>query len=163
MNVPTRTSLAFAILLAGGSSFASSPPTWPVSPSRMELATPYGTLHVNTSEYVYESRLLIDGAEVHPTVRGILNITYAFKRPNAQIALISIDSGNSNCSIVYRWIILQKSGYTLSPEFGSCSQNIQVSATEQTLTLRTPSSQKPDKIDTYTYDGKTVRRSTTSK
>ncbi|WP_245153673.1 hypothetical protein [Allopusillimonas ginsengisoli] len=158
-----RTSLAIVLLLSGGSSLASSPPTWPVSPSRMELSTPYGTLHVNASEYVYESRLFIDNTEVTPAIRGILNITYAFKRPKALVALVSIDNGSSDCPVVYRWIILDKAGYTVSPEFGSCSENIKVSATGQLLTLRTPSSQKPDKIDIYTYDGKTVRRSTTPK
>lgn len=158
-----RALLALLLLTGGQQTFANSPQTWPVSPSRMELNTPYGRLHVDTSEYIYDSRLFVDGTEVNPAVRGILNITYAFERPKAQIALISIDNGNNACPVVYRWITLTRTGYTVSPEFGSCSDNISVSATGKFLTLKTPSSQKPDRIDIYTYDGKQVRRSISRK
>src|SRR3546814_12494448 len=121
---------------------ATAPVTWPVSPSRLHLSTPYGTLQVATSEYVYESQLRIDGAEVSPTVRGILNITYAFSMPTAQVALVSIGNGNNQCPIVYRWVVLQKSGYTVSPEFGSCSNQIKVSAKGRVLTLQTRSEER---------------------
>jgi hypothetical protein len=163
MNGYLRPLIAVALAAIVGCAHASSPVTWPVSPSRMELSTPYGRLHVSASEYVYESRLLIDNDEVKPTIRGILNITYAFRRADELVALISINNGNNLCPIVYRWVILDKSGYTLSPEFGSCSEHIAVSANGRVLTMRTPSPQKPDKNDVYTYDGRTVRRSTASK
>ncbi|UYO92493.1 hypothetical protein [Pollutimonas sp. M17] len=140
---------------------ATSPATWPVSPSRLNLATPYGTLQVATSEYVYESQLRIDGIDVYPVIRGILNITYAFKMPKAQVALVSINNGNNLCPIAYRWVVLQKSGYTVSPEFGSCNDQIKVSAKGRVLTLQTPNTQKPDKIDVYIYDGKTLKQRTT--
>ena len=133
---------------------------WPVSPSRLNLATPYGTLHVATSEYVYESALQVDDADVEPTIRGILNITYAFNMPKAQAALVSINKGNNGCPVMYRWIVLDENGYKVSPEFGSCSDQIKVTATGRLFTMQTPSTQKRDKIDIYTYDGKTVKRRT---
>lgn len=139
---------------------ATSPSTWPVSPSRLHLSTPYGTLDVAPSEYVYESRLRIDKIDVSPAITGILNITYAFSTPKAQIALISINDGNNGCPVTYRWIALQESGYTLSPEFGSCSDQIKVSARGRLLTLQTPSYSAPGKIDVYTYDGKTIKHRT---
>jgi len=137
---------------------ANSPPTWPVSPSRLAFETPYGNLQVASSEYVYESRLQIDGADITPEVRGILNITYAFSLPKAQVALVSVSTGNNICPVAYRWVTLKESGYTVSSEFGSCSEQIQVSAKGRIFTMRTPNSQKPDKIDIYTYDGKTIKR-----
>lgn len=162
MNVLLRILIPLVMLLACMPVRANSPQTWPVSPSRLSLTTPYGRLHIDTNEYIYESRLLIDDAEVQPHVRGILNITYAFKRPDALIALVSINDGNGDCPISYRWVILKKSGYTLSPSFGSCSERIAVTAKGHKLTMRTPSAMKPDKIDVYTYDGKEIRRTTTS-
>jgi hypothetical protein len=126
----------------------------------LHLATPYGTLNVATSEYIYESQLRIDDVNVSPAIRGILNITYAFNMAKAQVALVSINNGNNQCPIVYRWVVLQKSGYKVSPEFGSCTDQIKVSAKGRVLTMQTPNTQKPDKIDIYTYDGKTLKQRT---
>jgi hypothetical protein len=133
---------------------------WPLAPSRLDLVTPYGDLHVKPSEYIYESKLLINNAEADPSIEGILNITYAFATPQAHAALISINSGDSHCPIAYRWVILDKKGYKMSPEFGSCSAQIKVSSTRHTLVVKTPNSENPSKIDTYSYDGKTVKRRT---
>jgi hypothetical protein len=149
---------AGALLMA--TSLLASAATWPVSPSRLHLATPYGTLNVATSEYIYESQLRIDDVNVSPAIRGILNITYAFNMAKAQVALVSINNGNNQCPIVYRWVVLQKSGYKVSPEFGSCTDQIKVSAKGRVLTMQTPNTQKPDKIDIYTYDGKTLKQRT---
>lgn len=148
------------VMLAAASlaAAATSPASWPVSPSRLALDTPYGKLHIATSEYVYESRLMIDGADVAPAVHGILNITYAYSLPKAQVALVSINTGYNTCPVAYRWVVLEASGYTVSPEFGSCSEQIKVTARGRVFTMRTPNSQKPDKIDIYTYDGKTIKR-----
>ncbi|MDS1141995.1 hypothetical protein RE432_16250 [Pusillimonas sp. SM2304] len=156
--------LLAGIVMLAASSFvsATSPATWPVSPSRLHLPTPYGTLDIATSEYVYESRLRVDSIDVNPPVKGMLNITYAFSTPKAQVALISINSGNNGCPVAYRWVVLDKSGYTVSPEFGSCSEQIKVSAKGRLFTLQTPSSQAPDQIDVYTYDGKSIKHRTTS-
>lgn len=133
---------------------------WPLAPSRLDLVTPYGDLHVKPSEYIYESRLLINDAEADPQIEGILNITYAFATPQAHAALISINDGNSRCPIAYRWVILDKKGYKMSPAFGSCSPHIKVSSTRRTLVVKTPNSENPSKIDIYSYDGKTVKRRT---
>lgn len=153
--------LAGLIVLLGSQTVVAAQAAWPVSPSRLQLPTPYGNLHVASSEYVYESRLQIDDTDVDPQVRGIINITYAFNMSASQAALVSISNGNNNCPISYRWVVLQKSGYKLSPEFGSCSEQIKVAATERQLTLRTPSSDTPGQIDVYVYDGKTIKRRTT--
>jgi hypothetical protein len=133
---------------------------WPAVPSRLQLPTPYGTLNVATSEYVYESRLRVDDQDVAPKVSGILNIAYAFSMPKSLAALISINTGSYGCPFMYRWVILEKSSYKVSPEFGSCSEQIKVSAAGRKLTLTTPNTQKPDKIDIYVYDGKTIKHRT---
>lgn len=133
---------------------------WPLAPSRLDLVTPYGDLHVKPSEYIYESKLLVNNAEADPPIEGILNITYAFATPEAHAALISINSGDNHCPIAYRWVILDKKGYKISSAFGSCSAQIKVSSTRHTLVVKTPNSEDPSKIDTYSYDGKTVKRRT---
>ena len=150
--------LTFATLSATAA--ATSPLTWPVSPSRMSLSTPYGTLDVAPSEYIYESRLRVDEVDVSPAITGMLNITYAFSTPKAQIALISINNGSNSCPVTYRWIVLRESGYTLSPEFGSCSEHIKVTTKGRLLTLQTPSDKTPGQIDVYTYDGKSIKHRT---
>lgn len=144
--------------LLGGASAASS--QWPAAPSRLVFDTPYGTLQVEDNDYVYESRLRFNNTDVAPTVQGLLNIPYAFSLPSSQIALVSISSGDSACPFTYRWVVLQEKGYTMSPEFGSCSEQIKVSVKGSTFLVQTPSKQKPDKIDIYAYDGKTVRKRT---
>lgn len=133
---------------------------WPSPPSRLDLTTPYGRLHVQTNEYVYESRLLVDGTDVTPKIEGILNITYAFNLPDAQAALISIAGGDTGCPIAYRWIMLNKKGYKVSPAFGSCSEQIKVSAVGRRFIVKTPAPQKPDKMDVYIYDGETIKQRT---
>ncbi len=147
-------------VLAGHAAVAAQT-QWPTSPSRTQLPTPYGNLHVANNEYVYESRLQIDDTDVDPLVRGILNITYAFSTPNSHSALVSINTGNNGCPYTYRWVVLEKSGYRVSPEFGSCSDQIKVTAKGRRLTMLTPSAHTPDKVDMYIYDGKTLKHRST--
>lgn len=122
--------------------------------------TPYGTLQVKNNEYIYESRLHFNNADVAPVVQGLLNIPYAFSLPSSQIALVSISTGNPECPVSYRWVVLKEKGYDMSPAFGSCSDQIKVTVKGNTFLVQTPSNQKPDKIDIYAYDGKTVRKRT---
>ena len=130
---------------------------WPVPPKLIELPTPYGTLAVGDSEYVYESKLKLDDTLLEPTISGMLNIHYAFSMPDAQAALVSISRGNDSCPVSYRWVILRADGYTISPEFGSCSEHIRVSADSRKLTLQTPNPESPDTMDIYVFDGTSVK------
>lgn len=156
--------VAISMLLAAcNQAVGAAQPHWPQSPSRLDLPTPYGTLGIKTSEYVYESRLLLNSTDISPKVEGILNIAYAFALPNAQAALVSINDGNNVCPISYRWVIMYSKGYSVSPAFGSCSDQIRVSVTGKKFTLQTPNNKKPDKIDVYVYDGKTIKQRTASK
>jgi hypothetical protein len=153
-----RTLLTGIALITSGQALAAKPADpWPVSPSVMQLSTPYGNLHVVPNEYIYESHLRLNDADIEPAIKGILNITHAFSLPKAQVVLVSINNGNEVCPIRYRWVLLRADDYSVSPEFGSCSDKIKVSAKGQKLTLTTPSLQKPDKIDIYIYDGKTIQ------
>lgn len=145
-------------LFLSGVSAASA--SWPATPSRLALDTPYGTLQVSDNEYIYESTLRFNDAEVAPAVQGMLNIPYAFSLPSSQIALVSINNGSKECPVSYRWVTLKEKGYTLSPAFGSCSDQIKVSVQGNSFVVHTPSDQKPDKIDVYAYDGKTIRKRT---
>ncbi|TCT02767.1 hypothetical protein EDC26_11742 [Paralcaligenes ureilyticus] len=133
--------------------------TWPVPPSRLSLPTPYGTLDIKTSGYIYESHLTLDGVDLEPKIEGLLNITYAFSisKAKAFMALVSIGTGNNACPVSYRWVTIHKGGYKVSPAFGSCSNQIRVSARGRIFTLATPNSQKPDKTDIYVYDGKSIK------
>jgi len=146
-----------------GTAWAAPEASWPVPPKLIELPTPYGTLAVGPSDYIYESKLELDGTLLEPQISGMLNIHYAFEMPDAQAALISISRGNETCPISYRWVVLRADGYKVSPEFGSCSPQIRVSADSSQLTLQTPNAQSPDTLDVYVYDGATVKQSTSKK
>jgi hypothetical protein len=148
--------MALLLFAAGWQHISHANSEWPNTPSVLDITTDYGRLNVATSDYVYESQLLWDGLELDPTLRGILNITYIFELPESVAALISVNNGSNLCPIHYRWVILKKADAIVSPEFGSCSDRIQVTATRQTLTLRTPNKTTPDKIDVYIYDGKKI-------
>ncbi|PLC48222.1 hypothetical protein CR159_19305 [Pollutimonas subterranea] len=149
--------LAGVLFVLAGHVAVAAPTQWPTSPSRTQLPTPYGNLHVANNEYVYESRLQIDDADIDPMVQGILNITYAFSTPNSHTALVSINTGNNACPYTYRWVVLEKSGYRVSPEFGSCNDQIKVTVKGRKLTMLTPSAHTPNKVDMYVYDGKTLK------
>ncbi len=151
-----RTALA-SLLLATGTALASPEVNWPVLPKLNELPTPYGTLAVGRSEYVYEARLELNGTQVEPQVSGMLNISYAFNMPQALAALVVVSKGYDACPVTYRWVVLKPDSYQVSPEFGSCSEHIRVSADSRHLTVLTPSREKPGALDVYTYDGKTVK------
>ena len=163
MSASLLSLLAGMFMMLGSPATHASQTTWPVSPSRLQLPTPYGTLQVASNDYVYESSLQVDNTDVDPQVRGIINITYAFNMPTSQVALVSINNGNNGCPISYRWVVLEKSGYRMSPEFGSCNEQIKVTATQRLFTLQTPSTHTPNQIDIYVYDGKTVKHRATRK
>lgn len=158
---PTRPVFLLLCLLGATLSGASAASTdWPVAPSRLVFDTPYGTLRVKSNEYIYESRLHFNDTDVAPVVEGLLNIPYAFSLPSAQVALVSISTGSDDCPVSYRWVVLEKRGYTMSQPFGSCSEQIKVTVEGRTFLVQTPNSRMPDKIDTYAYDGKTIRKHT---
>ena len=149
---------SLTVLLTG---FATGLPitqaaAWPPPPSRLHLSTPQGQLRIITNDYVYEARLQFEGEDVRPSIRGLLNITYAFKTESSTTALLSINTGNSPCDIHYRWILLQGDSYQLSPQFGSCSERIRVSADERGYTLSTPNPKTANMLDVYHYDGKQI-------
>lgn len=151
------------LLLICGPAHAVGDENWPAAPKLLELSTPYGTLAVSESEYVYEAQLKLDGVQIDPPISGMLNISYAFEMPDRQAALVSISKGNDTCPVIYRWVVLKADGYQVSPAFGSCSENIRVSADARQLMLQTPSRELPDTVDTYVYDGKTVKQTTGAK
>lgn len=163
MSFPSKRLIA--ALLATACSFSANSATgdWPASPSLMQLVTPYGKLYISPSDYVYESTLRLDFADLDPEIKGMLNITHAFKMPKAQAALVSINRGDNACPVMYRWVVLRADSYKVSPEFGSCSNLIEVSAQGGQLTLRTPSRESSEKIDIYDYDGKTIKHRSSRK
>ena len=136
-------------------------PAWPTLPSILHLPSEYGTLHIAINDYVHESALQIDNQPITPEVRGLLNITYAFKMPDAQAALVSINSGNDTCPLSYRWVLLRSNGHLVSPAFGSCSEKIRVSTEGKTLKIETPNQADQAKIDVYSYSGGTTVSRTT--
>ncbi|NLC37284.1 MAG: hypothetical protein GX772_12775 [Alcaligenaceae bacterium] len=145
------------LLLVCGPAHASADENWPTTPKFIELSTPYGTLTVSESEYVYEAQLKLDGGQIDPPISGMLSLNYSFEMPDRQATLISISSGNNACPIMYRWMVMRADSYSISPAFGSCSEQIRVSADAKTLTLQTPNQESPEKIDTYVYDGKNLQ------
>lgn len=145
-----------ALIFATATGLAAETSEWPSAPSRLELDTPYGNLHVSPSEYVYESRLLLGKDEIQPEVKGLLNIPYAFSSTDFHVALVSIDTGEQHCPVSYAWIMLKEDGYSITTPFGSCSEKIRVSTKGSSFALQTPNADDSSKIDLYIYDGETV-------
>ncbi len=151
--------LSVVMLCAGlAPALARAGDSWPVPPSRSVLATPYGTLAVRTTSYVYGSALTLDGAEVQPPIKGLIAISYAYRMGKRNVALISVDTGDPACPVRYHWIALEKSGHRVTKAFGSCSPKIRVTARGRTLLLETPSADDPGKTELWTYDGRSVKR-----
>lgn len=131
---------------------------WPLAPALKALETPYGTLSVRDSSYVYESVLALDGQEIEPPIQGLISISYAYKVGPRSVVLISVDSGDPECAVRYHWIALSKSGYQVTEAFGSCSPKIRVEVQGQTLVLETPDADAPDRIDRWSYNGRSVKK-----
>lgn len=152
--------LSCAGLLATTAVAAPALADWQQPPSSTIFETPYGTLSVQASEYIYESKLYLGEAPVRPAIQGLLDITYAYEVADAHAALVAVSDGNAQCPIHYRWVVLNRSGYHISPPVGSCSKLIKVSAEGMLLTLTTPNAQDAGKVDIYGYDGKRIRKRT---
>lgn len=131
---------------------------WRALPSSLAFETPYGTLSVQTREYIYESKLYLDNVLIQPLIQGRLDITYAYQIDDAHAALISISDGNTQCPVQYVWVTLHNKGYRVSPTFGSCSKQIKVNAKGALLILTTPNAQQAGKVDVYTYDGNRISK-----
>lgn len=131
---------------------------WPTTPSRTALQTPYGTLEVRSNDYVYEAHLLFDGKKVQPDIRGIINITYAYRVGETRVVLIAVDTGSTTCAVTYHWMTIRKDGYQITEPFGSCSEDIRVATRGRQFVLSTPNLHKAGVIDTWVFDGHTVRR-----
>ncbi len=130
---------------------------WPRPPLRVALETPYGNLDVIHSEYVFESRLAYNGAIIdNPEIMGVLNIAYAFNMGKSYYVLVMADTGRKMCPYVYYWIRLDDDGYTSTPRFGSCNENIRISQNGSKFVIETPHPLKADTLDKYIYDGETV-------
>lgn len=148
---------AFCILCLSRPAIGTTAP-WPATPSRTTLQTPYGVLEVRSSDYVYESHLLFDGKKVQPEISGIVNITYAYQVGKTRVALIAVDTGSSTCAVTYHWMTIRKAGYRITKPFGSCSEDIRVTTQGKQFVLSTPNLNKVGAIDTWVFDGRTVRR-----
>ena len=156
MRTLLRTLLPALALFHACAALATHDAQWPAVPSRLQLDTPYGQLHVSASDYVYESYLMLDDQRIEPEVKGLLNIPYAFSAANFHVALVSVDTCSKNCPVHYTWIMLNETGYTATPPFGSCTDQIRVDTTPEGFTMLTPSVEHDDKLDKYLYDGKVV-------
>lgn len=155
----TRLSLLFAFcILCLSQPAIGTTVDWPPTPSRTALLTPYGMLEVRSSDYVYESRLLFNGQMVEPHIHGVINITYAYRVDKARVILIAVDSGNTTCPMSYHWITINKGGYQLTEPFGSCSKDIRITTRGKRFVLSTPNPNDAGAIDTWVFDGRTVRR-----
>lgn len=148
---------AFCILCLSQSAIGTTAP-WPTTPLRTVLHTPYGTLEVDNSDYIYESHLLFNGERVRPDIRGLINITYAYRVDQTRVVLIAVDTGSTACIVSYHWMTITKDGYHLTEPFGSCSEEIRIATRGKQFVLSTPNMNKAGVIDTWIFDGRTVRR-----
>lgn len=136
----------------------AAPEDWPDSPKRTTLETPYGTLAIHASDYLYGAKLTFDGAPTTPPLQGILNIPYAYVVGSKQMALVSEDKGQADCPISYYWVVITQRGYKITPPFGSCSADIRLTTRGTQLRMETPNREHAEETDIWEFDGQKVRK-----
>lgn len=125
--------------------------------------TPFGTLSANGSNV-----LLLDGKPVSPQIEGNNSLSFVAQvaMKNHRAVLVQ-DNGGTGCPALYHWVILSESSYTVSPEFGSCSDLPKVSTGSGKLVVTMPDfagDAVPDAervrvaktTKKYVYDGRTL-------
>ncbi|HEX7386632.1 MAG TPA: hypothetical protein VF285_05045 [Castellaniella sp.] len=133
---------------------------WPAAPKRVVLETPYGTLAIRASDYLYGAMLTFNQAATTPHLQGILNIPYAYQVGKQQMALVSEDKGLPDCPVTYYWVVINSTGYHISAPFGSCSTQIRLVTQGALLRMETPDHQDATKLDVWTFNGKKVQKTT---
>lgn len=129
---------------------------WPANPQRASLETPYGTLSVRASDYLYGATLTFNHTPTTPRLQGILNIPYAYVVGRRQMALVSLDNGQTNCPISFYWVVISDQGYRITEPFGSCSDDIRMSSKGRLLRMETPDPANPGKMDVWEFDGQKI-------
>ncbi|WP_126242814.1 hypothetical protein [Burkholderia gladioli] len=133
------------------------------TPSANGVTTPFGKLSVSDNNV-----LLLDGKPVNPHVEGNNSLGFV-----AQVALknrravLVQNNGGTACPATYRWVTVSDGGYTVSAEFGSCSDLVKVSTVSERMVVTMPGfagdaepaaerKRAARKRMTYAYDGKTL-------
>ena len=155
-----RLTLGLLCLAALGATpaFGATPDEWPEVPKRATLETPYGTLSVRPSDYLYGATLTFDQAPTTPHLQGVLNIPYAYNVGKRLIALVSEDKGITGCPVTYYWVVISTTGYHISAPFGSCSASIRLSTRGSQLRMESPDAKNKDRLDVWTFDGRKVQK-----
>lgn len=132
------------------------------TPSADGVTTPFGKLSVS------DNVLLLEGKPVNPRIEGNNSLGFV-----AQVALknrravLVQSNGGTACPATYRWVMVSDGGYTVSPEFGSCSDLARVSTVSEALVVTMPAFAGDSEPAaerkraartrmTYVYDGKTL-------
>ncbi len=133
------------------------------TPSANGVTTPFGKLSVSDNNV-----LLLGGKPVNPHVEGNNSLGFV-----AQVALknrravLVQNNGGTACPATYQWVTVSDGGYTVSAEFGSCSDLVKVSTVSERLVVTMPGfagdaepaaerKRAARKRMTYAYDGKTL-------
>lgn len=133
------------------------------TPSAGGVTTPFGKLSVSDDKV-----LQLNGKPAIPHVEGNNSLGFV-----AQVALknhravLVQNNGGTACPATYRWVIVSDGSYTVSPEFGSCSDLAKVSTASGALVVTMPGfagdSEPTDERKrvartrmTYVYDGKNL-------
>lgn len=132
------------------------------APSADGVTTPFGKLSVS------DNVLLLDGKPVNPRVEGNNSLGFVVQvaLKNRRAVLVQ-NNGGTACPATYRWVTVSDGGYTVSPEFGSCSDLVKISTVSKTLVVTMPGFAGDSEPAaerkraartrmTYAYDGKTL-------
>lgn len=119
---------------------------------KSEVTTPMGTATVSE-----DNVLLLNGQPTVPVVKGDFSLSIerhtAFRGGYA--LLLMNDSGGTACPAQYRWVLLDATrGLVASPEFGTCSDSVDVSQADNSLMVTMPKADGRSVM--YAFDGTTV-------
>ena len=123
----------------------------PQAREQTDLTTPYGVVSISENKV-----LLVNGQPTIPVVEGdfALSVEQHTAFQSGYALLIMNNSGGTACPVQYRWVLLEGSGPKVTPEFGTCSDLVQVTQANNSLMVTMPRTDGRSVL--YAFDGSTV-------
>lgn len=124
----------------------------PQAREQTDLTTPYGAISISEDKV-----LLVNGKPTIPVVEGdfSLSVKQHTVFQSGYALLIMNISGGTACPAQYRWVLLEASGPKVTPEFGTCSDLVQVTQANNSLMVTMPNMADGRSV-LYAFDGSTV-------
>lgn len=149
--IPAVTLICFLLALAPGYIFYQSKKPKQVAPE--VYSTPFGKISI-----VDGKELLFNGKKLNPPVTGGFSLDVEWKSDlkDGYAFLVMNNLGGTACPALYRFVILNSSGYKVSNEFGTCSDLAKPFIRDNLPSVAMPELRTGGQ-KTYTFDGASIK------